>query len=98
MSYYTINMLKTSKLGLISWTSAKINNGSFNDSQAFNSFSAYHSNNSVMLSQILCGNFSTSSLLKDFQAAFFHSSQLEISKLFTPPCFILKANKQKALI
>ena len=49
-----------------------------------------------MLSKIFCGNFSTSSLLKDFQAAFFHSSQLEIIKLFTPPCFILKANKQKA--
>ena len=42
-----------------------------------------------MLSKILCRNFSTSSLLKDFQAAFiFHSSQLEITELFTPPCFV----------
>ena len=50
-----------------------------------------------MLSKILCGNISTSSLLKDFQAAFFHSSQLEIIKLFTPPCFYFKSQQAKGI-
>ena len=50
-------------------SSAKINNGSFNDSQALVSQPIIRI--ILMLSKILCGNFSTPSLLKDFQAACF---------------------------
>ena len=50
-----------------------------------------------MLSKILCGNFYTSSLLKDFQAALFHLSQLEIIKLFTPPCLNFKSQQAKGI-
>ena len=49
-------------------SSAKINHGSFNDNQALVSQPILII---LMPSKILCGNFSTSSLLEDFQAAFF---------------------------
>ena len=73
-------------------SSAKINNGSLNDSQALVSPYTRAYSNKFNAEKNFMWEFLHMVSGKRFQSSFiFHSSQLEIIKQFTPSCFCFKS-------